>query len=333
MGFPELDPMSTLLALCLCLLNAPAPDRTSVLIVVGAPGSAEYESQFREWAERWKHAAERAKAEATVIGEADEAGARDLDRLRDFLTARAGEGTGPLWIVLIGHGTYDGREAKFNLRGPDVTDLQLSQWLDKVKRPIAMLDCTSASAPFLNRLSAPGRVIVTATRSGGELNFARLGQYLSETIADPKADLDKDGQVSLLEAFLTASKRVNEYYKTHAQLASEHALIDDNGDRLGTPADWFRGVRATRRAKDGAPLDGLRAHQLHLIRSDREQALPEADRRRRDELELSLAALRDQKARLGDEEYYRQLETLMVELARIYRKAEASPPGAGFTGR
>jgi hypothetical protein len=176
-------------------------------------------------------------------------------------------------------------------------------------------------------------VIVTATRSGGELNFARLGQYLSETIADPKADLDKDGQVSLLEAFLTASKRVNEYYKTHAQLATEHALIDDSGDRLGTPADWFRGVRATRRAKDGAPLDGLRAHQIHLIRSERERALPEADRRRRDGLELELATLRDQKARLGEEEYYRLLESLMVELARIYRKTDASPPATPFTGR
>jgi hypothetical protein len=322
--------MNPLLVLCLCLLNPPEPDRPSVLIVVGAPGSAEYGSQFREWAGRWKIAADKAAAETTVIGEADETGATDLDRLREVLSSQAGEGGTPLWIVLIGHGTYDGREAKFNLRGPDVTDLQLSQWLDKVKRPVAVLDCTSASAPFLNRLSAPNRVIVTATRSGGELNFARLGEYLSETIADPKADLDKDGQVSLLEAFLTASKRVGEYYKTHAQLATEHALIDDNGDRLGTPADWFRGVRATRRAKDGAPLDGLRAHQLHMIRSEREQALPEADRRRRDELELSVAALRDQKAKLGDEEYYRQLEPLMVELARIYRKAgEPEHGGSG----
>ena len=231
-----------------------------------------------------------------MIGETDEAGDAPIaSGSASSSRRRRGEGGEPLWIVLIGHGTYDGREAKFNLRGPDVTDLELSQWLAPIKRPVAVLDCTSASGPFLNRLSAPNRVIVTATRSGDELNFARFGQYLAETIADPNADLDKDGQVSLLEAFLTASNRVDEYYKTHAQLATEHALIDDNGDRLGTPADWFRGVRATQRAKDGAPLDGLRAHQLHLIRSDREQALPEADRRRRDELELALAALRDQK--------------------------------------
>ena len=104
------------------------------------------------------------------------------------------------------------------------------------------------------------------------MNFARFGQYLAEAIADPRADLDKDGQVSLLEAFLTASNRV-ERVLSHpiAQLATEHALLDDNGDRLGTPADWFRGVHATKRAKDGAAPDGIRAHQFHLIPSDRER--------------------------------------------------------------
>jgi hypothetical protein len=194
-----------------------------------------------------------------------------------------------------------------------------------------MLDCTSASAPFLNRLSGPNRVIVTATRSGNELNFARLGEYLAGAIADPSADLDKDGQVSLLEAFLTASKRVGEYYRTHSQLATEHALLDDNGDRLGTPADWFRGVHATRRAKDGSQLDGIRAHQFHFIPSDRERGMSDADRQRRDQLEQSLAALRDQKSKLGEEEYYKQIEPLMIELARIYSRLQTAPSRRGFT--
>jgi hypothetical protein len=318
--------MKTLLAICFCGLAAGAEDRPSVLIVVGAPGSPEYGAQFRRWAEQWKLAAQKASAESTLIGEgeAEEAGASDLQRLRSLLAAKAGDGRPPLWIVLIGHGTYDGREAKFNLRGPDVTDLQLSEWLAPIKRPVVVLNCTSGSAPFLNRLSGPNRVIVTATRSGNELNFARFGQFLAEAIVDPRADLDKDGQVSLLEAFLTSSKRVDESYRTHAQLATEHALLDDNGDRLGTPADWFRGVRATRRAKDGAPLDGIRAHQIHLIPSDRERGMVEADRQRRDQLELSLAALRDDKNKLSEDEYYGRLETLMVELASIYSKMQAS---------
>ena len=246
-------------------------------------------------------------------------------------SATPNAGREPLWIVLIGHGTYDGREAKFNLRGPDVTDLELAEWLAPIKRPVAVLDCTSASGPFLNRLSGADRVVVTATKSGHELNFARFGQYLAEAIADPRADLDKDGQVSLLEAFLTASSRVNEYYRTHSQLATEHALLDDNGDKLGTPADWFRGVRATRRAKDGAALDGLRAHQLHLIPSDRERDIPPAVRQRRNQLELSVAALRDEKTKLGADEYYKRLEPLLIELARLYRDLQASAPSQGAT--
>ena len=180
-------------------------------------------------------------------------------------------GREPLWLVLIGHGTFDGREAKFNLRGPDVSAAELADWLKPIKRPLAILDCSSSSGPFVNRLSGEDRVVVTATRSGDEQNFARLGQYLAEAIADPAADLDKDGQVSLLEAFLTAGARTEEFYRTKARLATEHALIDDNGDRLGTPADWFRGIHATKRVKSGAAVDGVARHQLHLIRNDREQ--------------------------------------------------------------
>jgi len=234
-------------------------------------------------------------------------------------------GREPLWIVLIGHGTFDGREAKFNLRGPDVSELDLAEWLAPLKRPVVVINCASASGPFLPRLSAENRVIITATRSGHELNFARFGQYIAETIADPRADLDKDGQVSLLEAYLTAGSRVGEYYRTHAQLATEHALLDDNGDKLGTPADWFRGIRATRRAKDGAALDGVRAHQIHLVPSDRERGIPTALRQRRDQLELAVAALRDKKDKLDADEYYDQLEKLMVELAQIYRDLPAAP--------
>ena len=117
--------------------------------------------------------------------------------------------------------------------------------------------------------------------------------------------------------------------RTHSQLATEHALLDDNGDKLGTPADWFRGVCATRRAKDGAALDGLRAHQLHLIPSDRERDIPPAVRQRRNQLELSVAALRDEKNKLGADEYYKRLELLMIELARLYRDLQSGAPSQG----
>ena len=295
-----------------------------MLIVVGAPGTAEYGAEFRRWASLWRTAAEKATAEYVAIGEGAEGSPGDRDRLRAALAERASASLEPLWIVLIGHGTFDGREAKFNLRGPDVTDAELLDWLKPINRPVAVLNCTSASGPFLSRLSAPNRVVVTATRSGDEQNFARFGQYLAESVADPHADLDKDGQVSLLEAFLVASSRVAEFYRTRSRLATEHPLIDDNGDRLGTPADWFRGVHATKRAKNGAELDGVLAHQLHLILNDRERRMSPELRRRRDQLERSAAALRSKKGQIPEDEYYAQLETIMTDLARLYRKA-ASP--------
>jgi hypothetical protein len=319
--------MSILLSI---LLLALADDRPCVIIVEGAAGEPEYAEQFRKWGDLWQAAASQAGAESVRIGRDEAPGTADRDRLRKALAEKGASGREPLWLVLIGHGTYDGREAKYNLRGPDVTDAELGEWLAAVKtRPVAVLDCTSASGPFLNRLSGANRVVVVATRSGNEQNFARFGEYLAAAIGDIRSDLDKDGQVSLLEAYLTAGNRVAEYYKTHSQLATEHPLLDDNGDKLGTPPDWFRGVRATKRAKDGAPLDGLRAHQLHLISSARERQLPLETRRRRDELEIAIAALRDKKAALPEDEYYAQLEPLMVELAKLYREAPSDGDGPG----
>jgi hypothetical protein len=309
----------------LTTVRGEAADRPGVVIVVSAPGTPAYDSEFHAWADRWKAAAARGSARTDEIGSDSKSdGPTDRDRLKTVLAEQAATAGEPLWLILIGHGTFDGKEAKFNLRGPDVSDQELANWLEPAKRPLVLIDCTSASAPFLNRLSGPNRVVITATRSGDEQNYARFGRYIAEAISDIKADLDKDGQVSALEAYLAAAHRVEDYYRTRSQLASEHALIDDNGDRLGTPPDWFRGVRATRRAKGGAAPDGVRAHQIHLIPSDRERRIPSAIRRHRDELELAVAALRGQKDKLGEEAYYSRLEPLMLELGRLYRQAESA---------
>jgi hypothetical protein len=302
----------------------PASDHPCVIVVVGTPGTPEYEIPFRKWATAWKSAAEKAQAEFVAIGQGDEAGTTDHDRLKSTLAEKT-TGSEPLWVVLIGHGSFDGKEAKFNLRGPDVTDAEVAAWLGPIKRPVAVIDCASSSSPFLNKLSGPGRVVITATRSGSEQNFARFGESLAEAIADPRADLDKDGQVSLLEAYLTAASRTAEWYKSRSRLATEHALIDDNGDRLGTPADWFKGVRAIRRAKDGASPDGLRAHQLPLIPSDRERSIPPEIRQKRNALELSLAALHDRKGQPPEADYSAPLAPRRVELARLYRDLPATP--------
>lgn len=309
-----------------CTATTVAADRAAVLVVVGASGEKDYGEQFAKWADRWKTAAEKANAEFLAIGLDEAAGKTDREQLQERLSAWSAPSTEVAWLVLIGHGTFDGKTAKFSLRGPDFTPSDLATWLKPVERPLAVIDCTSASGPFLNDLSAKNRVVVTAARSGVEYNYARFGDYFSAAIADPKADLDKDDQTSLLEAFLLASSGVTEFYTSEGRLATEHALLDDNGDGLGTPADWFQGLRATKSGKDGAQPDGLRAGQFVLVRSAREQQLPAEIRSRRDELERSLAELRQKKPQLSEDKYLAELEPILIEIAKLYESADSTKP-------
>lgn len=305
-----------------------AADREqTVVVVVGAAGAPEYAPEFARWAGLWQQACSKRGAEFVAIGLGEDDDSQDRERIRTTLAAQSQQTMAPLWLVLIGHGTYDGKTARFNLRGPDVTASDLAEWLKPIERPLAIVDSTAASAPFLKELSAPGRVVVTATKSGFEHNYARFGQYLAEAIAQPQADLDKDGQTSLLEAWLTASHNVAAFYTANGRLATEHALLDDNGDGLGTPAEWFRGIRPIQKARDDTTLDGYRAHQFHLVSSPTETAMPPELRARRDQLELQILELRDTKAQFPETEYYGKLESLLREIAKVYEQAEA--PGSG----
>ncbi len=291
----------------------------SLILVLGAPGEPDYAERFTKWSALWKQAAAKGGLQTSVIGEDKEKPENDLQRLLNALTNEIAKPAGELWLVFIGHGTFDGKTAKFNLRGPDISATDLAAALKPCKRPLAVIDCASASGPFLNALSAPGRVIITATRSGSEVNATRFGGYLAEAIADPAADLDKDGQTSLLEAFLSASRQVAQFYKEQGRLMTEHALLDDNGDGLGTPAAFFTGVRAVKIAAGGKTIDGVRAHQMFLVPGNAERQLPPEARAHRDELEQKLSALRAQKTKLGEDDYYRQVEAIMVETAQLYQ--------------
>lgn len=245
--------------------------KPAVIVVVGAAGAPEYAEQFEKWAGRWKNACSKGGAGYIAIGLDDANELSDRAILQETLSDESSQTEAALWLVLIGHGTFDGKTAKFNLRGPDISADDLAKWLQPVSRPTAVINTASSSAPFLKKLSAPGRVVITATKSGFEQNFTRFGQYLADAIVEPQADLDKDGQTSLLEAFLTASSGVIEFYSAAGRLATEHPLLDDNGDALGTRADWFRGIRPVRKAADNASLDGYRAHQFHLLLSKTEK--------------------------------------------------------------
>lgn len=305
----------------ICLARAEVSDKPTVFVLVGAAGEEEFGKQFAEAAAKWKSVASQAQARLVPIGwKSTET--NDLARFKTALEAEPKEGAGEVWLVLIGHGTFDTKESKFNLRGPDFSGSELAEWLKPFKRPVAVVNCASASGPFISKLSATGRVIVTATRSGQEVNFTRFNSHFADAISSPEADLDKDGQTSLLEAYLVASSRVAEFYHTEGRLATEHPLLDDNGDGLGTPPDWFRGVRAVKKAKEGASADGLRAHQFVLVRSEQEKKLPPAVRAKRDELELAIGKLRDRKTEMPEPEYYKLLEPMLLDLARLYESAK-----------
>jgi hypothetical protein len=301
-------------------LSAQTNEPRALVLVLGAAGEPEYSEQFSAAADLWQQAAQKGGLQLSVIGRNDDSSIDDRTRLLNVLTNEAAQPGGELWLVFIGHGTFDGRAAKFNLRGPDISADELAAALKPCSRTLAFIDCASASGPFLNALSGPGRVIITATRSGYEANATRFGNYFARAIADPAADLDKDGQTSLLEAYLMAAREVEQFYKEDGRLATEHALLDDNGDKLGTPAEWFRGARAIKSAADGKSVDGVRAHQLHLVRGDRELVLSPEMRARRDALEQQLSALRAHKNGMKEDGYYDQLESILVEIAGLYEK-------------
>lgn len=320
-------------AACCALLSGAASEETAepvstsaVVVVVGEPGEEKYEEMFVEWAGRWRQAAAKAGGRFVGIGPpaTESTDREDRDLLREALASFEADPPETLWIVLIGHGTFDGKKAKFNLRGSDITASELAEGLAPLSCRTAVVNCASASAPFVSQLSGPGRVVVSATQSGFEYNFARFGGYISQTIGDAAADLDKDGRTSLLEAWLAAARQTQEYYESESQLATEHSLLDDNGDGKGTPADWFRGIHLVQSSKDDTLPDGAFANRFILVPGKGSVVLPEELRRRRDQLEFQLAHLRQQKDQVSRAEYLRHLEEILVPLAKIYREAEQS---------
>ena len=318
---------------CLLALSMQAAEitetdgRADLVIVVGAGGEASYGEIFTQWATMLQDVGEEAQARVTLLGPLPPDDSEDSlkDHFQKKLVELSAQTTEPLWIALIGHGTFNGRNAKFNIAGPDFSSKELADWLEPVKRPVAIMNTSSASAPFLNALSGPNRVVLTATRDGFELNFARFGSYLVRALGSSESDLDKDGQTSLLEAFIMASRQVDEFYNIEGRLASEHALLDDTGDKKGIPADWFKGVRPVKKPEGKAKPDGRVAAQFHLIENALESLMSPEIKQRRDELEQAIFELRDHRDDMEEGAYFERLEALLIPFAELYESLEANP--------
>ncbi len=291
--------------------------RGDLLIIQGSAGNEEFGTLFTTWASRWEKAAQKGGLQTVQIPSGDDTKSQK-DLIAEYFVQQQPESSLPLWIVMIGHGTYDGRTAKLNLDGPDLSAKELDGFLAKVTRLTVIINCSSSSAPFLEALSQNNRIVLTSTRSGEQVNFSRFGEFLSEAIGDSTADLDKDNQTSLLEAFLSASRKTLEFYESDGRIPTENALLDDNGDGKGTRSTAFQGFRAVAKPQEkGTLLDGFRAHQLHLIANDADKNLSPEVVAQRNELEQEIELLRSNKKDFTEDEYYSKLEKLFLELAEF----------------
>ena len=305
-----------------------------VILVQGAAGSEAFGKQFTTWADRWQAAASGAHWNVHRLGSTPPALETDRDHLKRLLKdlsslPDAHASDRKLWVVLVGHGTDDTRDARFNLTGPDFTAEELAEWLSPIKTPIAVINCSSASGSFLKVLSKPGRVVVTATRNGSELNFAHFGDAMSQAWTESRADRDKDGQVSLWEAFLRATAATEAFYSDDGRLATEHAQIDDDGDGTGLLGLTY----LAKTDEEKLFRDGGLSRTWVLVPSATERKIPRELRRQRDELEQKLLAVRRRRADLfgagkseeqGNAAYLQELEAILLPLAKLGNQIEVA---------
>ena len=314
---------AVLLAAVLAGLGPAAPSAQDryALVVGGASGG----DAFRERHARWRgelvaalrglpgfdedHLIVLAETPGPGVGRASRAGVR---RAVDALASRMGDDA-VLYVFLIGHGSFDGVDAKFNLVGPDLEAGEWDGWLGELPGRLVFVNTGSASFPFLPRLSAPGRTIVTATGSAAQRYDTVFPRFFIGALTDAAADADKNGRVSVLEAFDNASLSVREWYRQRGRLATERALIDDDGDGRG------------REAGQPGP-DGAVAARLHVGAGPAAALAAAADpaaallMARRAALEEAVHDLKAARPRMSPAAYLDDLERTLIELARVSRQ-------------
>ena len=291
----------------------------SIVIAMSAPGEEKYTREFLSWTTAWEAAAATAKIAVTTIGK--DAAPASREQLKAALSRESSGKEGELWLVLLGHGSWADQTGKFNVAGEDISAEELRALLSPIERPLIIVAGFAGSGGWLRTLAGENRIVVTATKSSSEDGYSRFAGYLSETIIDPAADFDRDNQTSLLEAWLEAARRTAALYEAEGRIATEHSLLEDNGDAAGTPSDWFKGVKVVKKSSAKAIADGFRAGQIHLVRSPAEAMLPEAIRKERDGLERSIATLRGTKPEMEEGEYYAQLEAFLLKLATLQQNS------------
>jgi hypothetical protein len=282
---------------------------THLLIIVGVGGDEEHTKQFHKWALSVLDVGKKVgipDANVTYLGENPDKDAgrmkaratkENVTRAFADLAARA-KPNDEIFILLIGHGSYDGRQGVFNLPGPDLTAADYAKLLEKFPtQKIAFVNTASASGAFLEPLAGPARTIVTATKTGGERNEPRFAEYFVEALGSESADRDRNGRVSILEAFDYAAAKVKAAYEKEGHILTEHAALEDGSQGKLAGTQFLAPERSRTAAAQAAP-PALRA------------ILEE-----RDSLERQVNDLRLRKESMDPARYDQELERLLTELA------------------
>jgi hypothetical protein len=317
-----------------CLLGgvtrAAAGDRY-VLIVAGASGGQEYADQYARWtgelvgvlSGRMRIPVER----INVLSDSrDQSSAATAANVSQQLAAvrRAMARDDLLLIVLIGHGTYDGVDAKFNLVGADLESAQWAELLAGLPGQVVMVNTSSASFPFLERLAGERRIVIAATDSVAQRFDTIFPEYFIKAFQGDGADIDKNDRISIWEAFSAATNEVRRYYQRRGQLSTERALLDDNGDGVGHEASGqgAGGREATAKEEDGSIAS-------HVYLDDPLPGAPPTDEvlvkllQARAAIEGEFEDLKIRRSFLPAAEYQKEFERLMIELARVNKEIKA----------
>jgi hypothetical protein len=285
------------------------------VIISGASGGEKYAEQMATWRSDLRSALVdrygfKAENVTLLVDEAAKTGDRATTAaVRNVFAEikKAGSKDDFVLVVLLGHGTYDGDVAKFNLVGPDMTAKDWTDLLAGVQGRLAVVNTTEASFPFLEALSAKGRVVITATHSAAQKYATVFPEYFVKAMKEASTDLDKNGRTSIFEVFSVASASVKQHFEQRGQLLTEHALIDDNGDGKG------------RQAADEGPDGGVARIAFLDAEAIGENTNPELANlvKRRRALEQQAEEHKQLKGVMPDAEWNTQFEKLMLELAQV----------------
>jgi hypothetical protein len=239
-------------------------------------------------------------------------------RLSETMTAIAREAKpeDDLVLTLIGHGSFDGVEYKFNLVGPDVSAAELAAMCDKVAaRRQLVVNTTSASGGSVAALERPGRAVIAATKSGTEKNATVFARYWVEALEDPTTDVDKSESISALEAFQYAERKTAAFYDSQKRLATEHAVFEDTGHGEAVRVNATQG-------REGALLSSITVLRIGASQAAMNDPAKRELLAKKEELEQKIDALKYQKAAMDPADYKKQLTDALLQLATVQGELE-----------